>query len=128
MTSKGERIESQQVNKETKKIIENKYEEKRDREITFIHTGGQTGPRWRASFGKSGPKIPVFYHAFPAFSPGDRNFSRQRLVPFYRKARRRRRGVFLETQSPLKSLVIDSEPSLHPSISLTVYLSRGNEG
>lgn len=34
--------------------------EKRDREITFIHTGGQTGPRWRALLGKSGPKILVF--------------------------------------------------------------------
>lgn len=41
--------------------MENKIREKRDREIiTFIHTGGQTGPRWRASLGKSGPMIPVF--------------------------------------------------------------------
>lgn len=31
-------------------------EEARDREITLIHTGGQTGPRWRASLGKVGPK------------------------------------------------------------------------
>lgn len=38
--------------------------EKRDREITFIHTGGQTGPRWRALLGKSGPKILVFSSLF----------------------------------------------------------------
>lgn len=43
--------------------------EKRDREITFIHTGGQTGPRWRALLGKSGPKILVFsIFAFRYFS------------------------------------------------------------
>lgn len=30
----------------------------------MIHTGGQTGPRWRASLGKSGPKIPVFAFSF----------------------------------------------------------------
>lgn len=30
----------------------------------MIHTGGQTGPRWRTSLGKSGPKIPVFAFSF----------------------------------------------------------------
>lgn len=42
--------------------------EKRDREITFIHTGGQTGPRWRALLGKSGPKILVFSSLLYIFS------------------------------------------------------------
>lgn len=41
---------------------------KRDREITLIHTGGQTGPRWRAPLGKSGPKIPVFGAFVPRLS------------------------------------------------------------
>lgn len=34
----------------------------------MIHTGGQTGPRWRASLGKSGPKIPVFAFSFAHLS------------------------------------------------------------
>lgn len=47
-------------------------------------------------------RFPFFIMLFLLFL-GGRNFSRQRLVPFYRKARRRRRGMFVETQSPLKS-------------------------
>lgn len=42
---------------------------KTESQITLIHTGGQTGPRWRALFGKSGPKIPVFALSFHAFVP-----------------------------------------------------------
>lgn len=35
--------------------------------IRYIHTGGQTGPRWRALLGKSGPKILVFSKLFAPF-------------------------------------------------------------
>lgn len=48
----------------------------RDCEITLIHTGDQTGPRWRASLGKSGPKIPVFCLIFVSLT-----FSRAQFFP-----------------------------------------------
>lgn len=50
--------------KKAKNKKETNMGEARSRDITFIHTGGQMGPRWRASLGKSGPKIPVFLHFY----------------------------------------------------------------
>ena len=61
---------------------------KRDREITLIHTGGQTGPRWRASLGKSGPKIPVFAFSFAHLF----TFSRVCSFRFHRASIGRTRG------------------------------------
>lgn len=54
----------------------------------MIHTGGQTGPRWRASLGKSGPKIPVFAFSFTHLFM----FSRACSFRFHRASIGRTRG------------------------------------